>query len=104
MRFFATWNARLLASACLVSAYGVGAVRSADQPQWGERNTRNMVSAEKALPADFDPGQRDPATGEIAFSTPKNVKWVARLGDTTYGTPIVPKIGWHNNCSAASCG
>jgi outer membrane protein assembly factor BamB len=50
---------------------------AADQPQWGERFTRNMVSAEKGLPDTFDP-----ATG-------KNVKWVAKLGTETHGSPIV---------------
>lgn len=60
-----------------------------DRPQWGEANTRNMISREQQLPSDFDPGQRDPATGEISLATTKNVKWVARLGDTTYGTPVI---------------
>ena len=32
----------------------------ADQPQWGERDSRNMVSAETNLPVSFDP-----ATGVI---------------------------------------
>ena len=73
---------------CLV-LFGAQHVRGADQPQWGERNTRNMVSAEKSLPGNFGPGQRDPATGEIKLDTTQNVKWAARLGDATYGTPVV---------------
>ena len=28
---------------------------SGDQPQWGQRWTRNLVSDEKGLPDDFDP-------------------------------------------------
>lgn len=55
----------------------VGGAFAADQPQWGERFTRNMVSAEKDLPARFDP-----ASGE-------NVLWSADLGTDNYASPIV---------------
>ena len=51
--------------------------RGADQPQWGERYTRNMVSAEKDLPSTFDP-----ETGE-------NVLWAVQVGTETYSTPVV---------------
>lgn len=50
---------------------------AADQPQWGQAWSRNMVSAEKGLPESFDP-----ATG-------RNIKWTARLGTDSYATPIV---------------
>ena len=50
---------------------------AADQPQWGERFSRNMVSGETNLPDSFDP------------TTGKNVKWVAELGTETHATPIV---------------
>ncbi len=60
-----------------------------DQPQWGERHTRNMVSAEKGLPGHFDP-----ETGE-------NVKWSAPLGTQCWSTPIVANgkvlIGTNND-------
>lgn len=52
-------------------------LRAADQPQWGERFTRNMVSGETNLPATFDP-----ATG-------RNVKWVADLGTESHATPVI---------------
>ncbi len=48
-----------------------------DQPQWGQRLTRNMISAGKGLADRFDP-----ATG-------KNIKWVAELGTQSFATPIV---------------
>jgi len=48
-----------------------------DQPQWGQRYSRNMVSAETGLPETFDP-----ATGE-------NIKWVAKLGSQTYASPVI---------------
>ncbi len=48
-----------------------------DQPQWGQRYSRNMVSGETGLPEFFDP-----ATG-------KNIKWVVELGTETYSTPVI---------------
>ena len=52
----------------LVAGLAVVVARAGDQPQWGQRYTRNMVSAEVGLPEDFDP-----ASG-------RNVKWAAELG------------------------
>ena len=49
---------------------------AADQPQWGQAWSRNMVSGEKGLPDSFDP------------KTGRNIKWVARLGTETHSTPI----------------
>lgn len=80
-------NALLMASACLFWAAS-GRSHGADQPQWGERFTRNMVSPETGLPAAFDPG-----TGE-------NIAWTAPLGTKTYAVPIVARgrvfIGTNN--------
>ncbi len=56
--------------------YCVGAL-AADQPQWGQAWSRNMVSAETNLPDSFD------------VQTGKNIKWSARLGTESYSTPIV---------------
>lgn len=67
----------------------VGGAEAADQPQWGCAWTRNMICSEKGLPSEFDPGKADPQSGEIDQATTKNVKWVARLGNITYGMPIV---------------
>jgi outer membrane protein assembly factor BamB len=50
---------------------------ASDQPQWGEKYSRNMVSSEKNLPASFDP-----VSG-------KNVKWKVPLGSQSYSTPVV---------------
>src|SRR5688572_21407784 len=49
----------------------------ADQPQWGERYSRNLVSPEKDLPDSFDP------------NTGINIRWVVPLGTETHSTPIV---------------
>ena len=50
---------------------------AADQPQWGEKNTRNMISAERGLPEAFDP------------ATNQNIVWMAPLGGQTHSTPTV---------------
>lgn len=61
----------------LVFASHAPVAGAADQPQWGERHSRNMVSAETGLPADFDPG------------TGARIAWTAPLGNKAYGSPIV---------------
>lgn len=50
---------------------------AADQPQWGEARTRNMVSGERGLPDSFDP------------ESGKNIRWSAPLGTQTHSTPVV---------------
>lgn len=50
---------------------------AADQLQWGELYTRNMVSTETSLPTDFDP------------ETGRNIRWTAELGTETYGSPSI---------------
>lgn len=56
---------------------GLALVPAADQPQWGERDSRNQVSAETGLPSSFDP------------LTGTNVQWTAELGTKTYATPVI---------------
>ncbi len=85
----ATW---ILGSVWLVGwwwGWADGVAKAADQPQWGHAWTRNMVSPETGLPSQFDPGKVDSQSGQIDLSSTKNVKWVARLGNITYGTPVV---------------
>ncbi|MBU0637955.1 MAG: PQQ-binding-like beta-propeller repeat protein [Planctomycetes bacterium] len=48
-----------------------------DSPMWGGTPDRNMVSDETGIPQEWD------------VETKRNVKWVAPLGSTTYGTPVV---------------
>ncbi len=52
-------------------------VSADDQPQWGQRFSRNMVSAETGLPDSFDP------------DTGRNVKWIVPMGTSTYSTPVI---------------
>jgi outer membrane protein assembly factor BamB len=50
---------------------------AADQPQWGQAWSRNMVSDEKGLPDSFNAKEG------------KNIKWSAQIGTESYGTPII---------------
>ena len=88
MQRLAARGVGLFALACLAGAAPPRA-GGADQPQWGQWPSRNMVSAEKGLPDDFEAGERDSHSGDIRPETTKNVKWVVRLGDITYCTPVV---------------
>ena len=80
---------RLLTSTLFCTAIVGCAAWADDQPQWGQRHSRNMVSSETDLADTFDP-----AAG-------KNIKWVAPLGSETYATPVVAGgrvlIGTNNN-------
>jgi len=62
---------------------------AADQPQWGVAWSRNMVSEETGLPDSFEPPEFNSDTGEMVRGTGKNVRWAARLGSVSYGTPII---------------
>jgi outer membrane protein assembly factor BamB len=72
----------------LIAALVLGAV-AADWPQWGGSPSRNMVSAEKGLPAQASVGKIDDQSGELNTKEAKHLKWAARLGTQTYGNPTV---------------
>jgi outer membrane protein assembly factor BamB len=61
----------------LVFALGARPATAADQPQWGQAWTRNLASPERGLPDSFDP------------KSGHNVKWTAKLGTETHGTPVI---------------
>ncbi|MCC6143060.1 MAG: PQQ-binding-like beta-propeller repeat protein [Candidatus Hydrogenedentes bacterium] len=54
-----------------------GLAVAGDQPQWGQRHTRNMISAETGLATDFD------------IETGRNIRWSAPLGDNAYASPVI---------------
>ncbi|OQC08965.1 MAG: outer membrane biogenesis protein BamB [Candidatus Hydrogenedentes bacterium ADurb.Bin101] len=60
-----------------------------DQPQWGERHSRNMVSQETGLPIRFN------------LETGEGILWSVALGGGSYGSPIVAQgrvfIGTNNS-------
>ncbi len=67
-----------------------GALLAGDWPQWGGSPDKNMVSEEKDLPgADIEPGRFERGSEKVDMSTTKQVKWVAKLGSQTYGTPTI---------------
>jgi outer membrane protein assembly factor BamB len=78
----------VLAVACWISG-GLDHAQAGDAGQWGQAWSRNMVSSETDLPAEFDP-----AAG-------KNIKWSAELGSEAHSSPVVSGgrvyIGTNNN-------
>ena len=75
-----------LAAALLAPAL----LQAEDWPQWGGNDPgRNMYSAAKGIPAEFNPGKFKPNSEDIDVTTTKNVKWVVKLGSQTYGNPVV---------------
>lgn len=76
-------NPILLALLC------ASALPAADSPTWGGRPDRNMISEEKGLPVELNPGKKKTGSDDIDLSTTKNVAWVAKLGSQSYGTPNV---------------
>lgn len=67
----------LLRCAPLLGLLAAASLPAADQPQWGQAWTRNMVSAERGLPDSFD------------LETGRNVKWSVPLGTHSHSTPVV---------------
>ena len=70
-------NASFSTTTCLALACLLAAAHAADQPQWGEAWSRNMVSGETGLPESLDP-----KTGE-------NLLWSAKLGTEGHCTPTI---------------
>ncbi len=68
-------------------------IAGGDWPMWGRTLTRNMVSDATGLPAEWD------------TDTGLNVKWVAALGSTSYGNPVIADgkifIGTNNDLMRA---
>jgi len=62
---------------------------AADWPQWGQNASRNMYSPAKNLPAEFEVGEFKKGTEDVDMATTKNVRWVAKLGSSTYGNVTV---------------
>ncbi len=62
---------------------------SASWPQWGGSAARNNVSDATGLATTWCVGEFDEATGSWQSQTAKHVKWVARLGSESYGSPVI---------------
>jgi outer membrane protein assembly factor BamB len=75
--------------AALFATATVSSSLAGDWSQWGGTQHKNMVSEEKDLPVEFDPGKRARGTETVDLSTTKNCKYVLKLGSQTYGTPTI---------------
>ncbi len=58
-------------------------------PQWGGSPLRNNAPDARNLPAEWSVGEFDFRTGKWLGGDVKNVRWVARLGSESYGSPAV---------------
>jgi outer membrane protein assembly factor BamB len=81
--------ARLLLTILWLASLPAAHVAAADWPQWGGSQQRNMASAEKGLPASFDPGRKRRDRLGFDPKTSKNVKWMVRLGTENYSSPTI---------------
>lgn len=70
-------------------ALSAAALCASDWPQWGGTPAKNMVAGEKNLPAAFIPGEKQTQGEGIDLATAKHVKWAARIGDFSCGSPAV---------------
>jgi outer membrane protein assembly factor BamB len=73
----------------LVVSIVVAFSSAADWPQWGGSPARNNTPEGKNIPVEWNIGQFDAKSGRWLSDTAKNVLWAARLGSTSYGTPVV---------------
>lgn len=86
----------LLLTWCAVAFAPGGAIHAAETvgrvdawPQWGGSSYRNNVSDAQSLPATWNVGKFDPKTGQWLRQSAENVRWVAKLGSESYGSPVV---------------
>ncbi len=61
----------------MIASTGGSRAKAGDWVMYGGSPDRNLVSGETDIPAEWDVG------------TKKNIKWIAPLGTTTYGNPVV---------------
>jgi hypothetical protein len=60
-----------------------------DWPEWCGQASRNMAArSDRRLPDSADCGELN-AAGEVDLPTTKNIKWGAKIGHRTTGSPVV---------------
>ena len=75
---------------CTADPPGASDPRQADWPQWGGSPARNNVAeAAAGLPWEWDVGRFDYRSGQWQSESAKNIRWVARLGSESYGSPVI---------------
>lgn len=78
-----------LSLSILAASLTASAVQAGDWPTWGGRADRNMRAEAKGIPDDIVSGKFIPKTETIDPKSTKNVRWIAKLGSQTYGSPVV---------------
>ena len=73
----------------LVASVFLRTALSADWPQWGGDDSRNMAAQERNLPTEFHPGRKKRDRLGFDPKTAKNVKWCVRLGTENYSSPTI---------------
>lgn len=73
----------------LVATLAASPLTARDWPMWGGTPDRNMVAQAKGIPNDIVSGKFLPKTEIIDPKSTKNIRWVAKLGSQSYGTPVV---------------
>lgn len=81
-KFLAAWL-------CALGVCWLNVCRAADWPQWGGSPTRNNTSEAHELPTEWNIGRFEHRTGAWDSRTARHIRWVARLGSVSYGTPVV---------------
>lgn len=64
-------------------------VCGADWPQWGGSPARNNAPDGKDIPVEWNVGKFERKTERWLGQSARNVRWVARLGSQTYGSPVI---------------
>ena len=68
---------------------GGASLLAADWPHWGGDASRNMVSRETEVPVEVEIGDPPATVEDLDKSKAPNIKWLAKLGNQTYGNPTV---------------
>lgn len=78
-----------------------GPVNPGDWPQWGGTLHRNNTPVAENIPTDWNVGSFDRRTGDWIADEAAGIKWMARVGNYTYGTPVIANgrlfIGTNNH-------
>jgi len=74
---------------CALAEAGSAESGGGEWTQWGGSPSRNNTSDAKNLPVEWDVGKFHYRTGEWLGGAVKNIKWVAKLGSESYGSPVV---------------
>ncbi|OGV68316.1 MAG: hypothetical protein A2283_13470 [Lentisphaerae bacterium RIFOXYA12_FULL_48_11] len=86
-----TFTRNVILYASILFACGIGIASAKDWPEWCGQASRNMAAkSDQRLPDSVDCGIQNDA-GEVDIQSTKNVKWVARIGRRTTGSPVISR-------------